>query len=174
MRPRNFLGWIAGAGMSAISKSRRVSVQAEQELLHYWSESRIRTSDPVVPNDVRYQARYTPTPRAVFGPANGLIGASAMRRKPCSAGRRRIQRPPALRLEGSNDKLEFESNRVEGARRSSGGPAASARHVITSLAQVPLLFSARARSTSVPRSSARTRRIWQRSRRRGDRGGFML
>jgi hypothetical protein len=36
---------------------------------------RIRTSDPIVPNDVRYQAALHSDTAAYLGPATGLIGA---------------------------------------------------------------------------------------------------
>ena len=78
---------------------------------------RIRTSDPIVPNDVRYQAALHSDTAAYLGPAAGLIGAPAVRRKRCFARPVRIQRPPARSQELSNNKLESRGP-FEGGRRS--------------------------------------------------------
>ena len=87
---------------------------------------RIRTSDPIVPNDVRYQAALHSDIATDLGRRTGLIGAVFTRRK------RRARAPhrapwqkrgrPSCSLDPSRAKLQtFESGRIPAARGASVG-----------------------------------------------------
>ena len=51
------------------------NAECRKSLKIYGRSERIRTSDPIVPNDVRYQAALHSDTAAYLGPATGLIGA---------------------------------------------------------------------------------------------------